>query len=247
MGSVIERVLNSAKRRLFGTIVSVRTPEKFLALTFDDGPDPVYTPAILEALARHNAKATFFMVGSRAQRHPDIVANVAAEGHEIGNHSWDHESLPLLSTRDVRIQINRTRNALGPVAGPLIRPPYGHQTLRTFLISRTLGYQVVGWTAHGSDWSGSGAPLIAQMLLQKSQPGSIILLHDSLCTYADERFRDRRPTIEAVNTLLGTLQDYRFVTVSELLGKGPLVKRYRVVKPKLQIIQQLKSATHDEY
>ena len=100
-----------------------------MALTFDDGPDPEHTPRLLEVLARHGAKATFFMVGARAARHPELVARVAAEGHEIGNHGWDHPSLPALPSAAVAGQLERTRAVLAPHGQALMRPPYGHQDL----------------------------------------------------------------------------------------------------------------------
>ena len=109
-GRVIERLL----RPFCGSIVAVRTPEKLIALTFDDGPDPEWTPRVLDALAALGMRATFFLVGEPAERHPALVERILAEGHEAGSHSWDHPSLPELAPRAAAAQIARTRAVLGP-------------------------------------------------------------------------------------------------------------------------------------
>src|SRR5690242_18370490 len=98
------RRLKSIPLFVFGTITHVSTSKPAVALTFDDGPDPVFTPRLLDILQQHHAKATFFMVGQAAERHPDIVKKVAAAGHAIGNLSWDHPSFPLLTGRERRDQ-----------------------------------------------------------------------------------------------------------------------------------------------
>ena len=115
-------LLHPLLRRLYGSTFAVATDERLMALTFDDGPDPEHTPRLLEVLARHGAKATFFMVGARAARHPELVARVAAEGHEIGNHGWDHPSLPALPSAAVAEQLERTRAVLAPHGQALMRP-----------------------------------------------------------------------------------------------------------------------------
>ena len=115
-----ERLLERLLRPFCGSIVGVRTGEKAIALTFDDGPDPEWTPRVLDALGRLGMRATFFLVGERAARHPELVARIAAEGHEVGSHSWDHPSLPELAPAAVAEQIARTRAALGAADA---RPP----------------------------------------------------------------------------------------------------------------------------
>ena len=227
---------------MFGTILAVRTREKLAALTFDDGPDPASTPVLLDLLARHGAKATFFLVGVRAAAHPELVARIAAEGHAIGNHSWDHPALSLLSAADFAAQITRTRAVLAPHGQELMRPPYGLQSLRSFRQARRLGYRVVCWNGVGFDWLGDDAATVARRVLDPLRPGSIILLHDSLFTYAEERFRDRRPTLRAVEILLTTRPDYRFVTVTELLRHGSAVKRCWITQPDLEFLDRLKPA-----
>ena len=242
LGRLGRRIVGRALGEMFGSILSVRTSEKLAALTFDDGPDPTCTPQLLDLLARHGAKATFFMVGARAKAHPDLVARVAAEGHDIGNHSWDHPALSLLSKADFEDQITRTRTVLAPHGQVLMRPPYGLQSLRSFLQARRLGYRVVCWNGVGIDWLGDHAATLAQRMLDPLGPGSILLLHDSLYTYAEERFRDRGPMLEAVDILLTRRPDYRFVTVTELLRHGSAVKRCWVTKPNIEFLNRLQSA-----
>jgi peptidoglycan-N-acetylglucosamine deacetylase len=118
-----------ATRDVIGTISHVHTRESVAALTFDDGPDPEYTPRLLAILERYRAQATFFMTGKAAQAHPELVRRVAQAGHAIGNHSWDHPSFPLISGRERRAQIRACAQALVPYGSRLFRPPYTEQNL----------------------------------------------------------------------------------------------------------------------
>ena len=235
-------IRNRLLRGLYGSTVGVRTDEKLIALTFDDGPDPDSTPRLLETLDRLGAKATFFMVGARAARHPDLVARVAAEGHEIGNHTWDHPSLPGLAPQAVADQIERTRAALAPHGRILMRPPHGHQNLRTHRVLRRLGYRVVCWSVSGEDWLGRDAETIADGILGRVKPGSIVLLHDSLYSYEDTAFRDRGPTIAAVARLIERLPGWRFVTVSELIRYGAAHELFWAQKPERGYMKTLNTA-----
>lgn len=221
-----ERLVERLLRPVFGSVVGVRTAEKALALTFDDGPDPQSTPQVLDALARLGMKATFFVIGARAARHPELIARIAAEGHEIGNHGWDHPSLPEIPPAEVAGQIARTRAALAPHGGTLLRPPYGHQTLGTYRAARRAGYRVVMWSCAAADWSGDDAQTLAARVLAGAGPGSIVLLHDSLYSFDDARHRDRTPTIQALERIAAGLPGYRFVTVSDLIDLGRPVRRY---------------------
>jgi peptidoglycan-N-acetylglucosamine deacetylase len=210
----------SAVAPLVGSLVAVRGAGNCAALTFDDGPDPDRTPAVLDALARLGMRATFFMVGSHARRAPDLVARVVREGHEIGNHTWSHASLPSLSHRQAIDEIERAEEALEPASSRLFRPPYGHQTLGSWLAARRSGYHPVLWNATGGDWKGCGAVQVAERMFQTLRPGSIVLLHDSLYSYPSEAARDRAPTIGALEILAERLPGWEFVTVSELLARG---------------------------
>jgi len=204
-----------------GTIIRARVKEPVLALTFDDGPDPEWTPRMLEVLERHEARATFFMIGKRAAKHPEIVRRVAEGGHAVGNHSWDHPSFPLVKGRWRRAQLLWTEEALAPYGEKLFRPPYGHQSLGSRLAAARLGYRVITWTVNAEDWRDDPADVLVARVRSRIAPGSFVLFHDSLYSTDDLCFRDREPTLEAVDRLLGALSEsYRFITVPELLRLG---------------------------
>ena len=144
---VLRRLYEAALARtgIGGSITGVSTQEPVAALTFDDGPHPESTPRLLEVLAKHRARATFFMVGEAAEKHRGLVRRVAEEGHAIGNHSWDHPSFPLMSGRERRRQIRACERALAPYGSRLFRPRYGHQHLASWLDTRRLGFDVAAW------------------------------------------------------------------------------------------------------
>jgi peptidoglycan-N-acetylglucosamine deacetylase len=218
------RVVRRLRTRLLGTVVGVRTNEQIAALTFDDGPDPDDTPPVLDILARHGARATFFLVGERAARYPEIVARIRAEGHAVGNHSWDHPSLPRLTGRAIVEQLRRTEAVLG--RSRLMRPPYGDQSLASYLHSRRLGHTVVTWSAVGLDWTDVPTAEIEARLVAGLGPGAILLLHDTLHSYIEERYRDRRPMRAALDGLLAARPDWGFVTLPDLLAAGRPRWRY---------------------
>ncbi len=217
---LVKRLLAASARPL-GTIVRVDTAEPALALTFDDGPDTEETPRVLDLLAAHGARATFFMVGKRAAAHPELVERVAAAGHAIANHSWDHTSFLHLDGAGRRDQLLRTAAALAPHATPLFRPPFGEQSVRSLLDVRRAGYRVIAWDVVPEDWRDDADELLVARTLRRLRRGSIVLLHDSLYRTEDARYRDRKPMREALAALLARLAPtHRFVTVPELLALG---------------------------
>jgi peptidoglycan/xylan/chitin deacetylase (PgdA/CDA1 family) len=217
----IRRPIAALGRRVLGTITNVSTSHPFVALTFDDGPHPQYTPMILEVLRRHRALATFFMLGENARKYPEIVESVARDGHAIGNHSWDHPSLPLISSRERRRQIRACEKALTPHGLRIFRPPFGFQTLMSRLDPFLLGYQVISWDVAAHDWLDHDARWIVDRVYQQAKPGSIILFHDALAPGNEEGYESPKNTLEAVNMLLDNLGDrFRFVTVPDLLKHG---------------------------
>jgi peptidoglycan/xylan/chitin deacetylase (PgdA/CDA1 family) len=204
-----------------GTLTSVTTTAPVAALTFDDGPDPASTPRLLELLARHRARATFFMVGLAAQDHPELVRQVAQAGHAIGNHSWDHPSFPLIAGRERREQLRAAARALAPHGRRLFRPPYGHQDTASRLDALRLGYEVVTWTVAVVDWEAKSADWMAERMVSQVRPGAILLLHDALFDALDQRDVDRAPMLAALESALTRLAGrYRFVTLPELLRHG---------------------------
>jgi peptidoglycan-N-acetylglucosamine deacetylase len=202
-------------------ITHVSTREPLVALTFDDGPHPLYTPRLLEVLRKHGAQASFFMLGQAAQQYPDIVRLVASEGHAIGNHSWDHPSFRRISGRERRAQIRACERAIAPYGARLFRPPYGQQGMWLWLDAAWLRYTVVAWNASANDWRAHDANWIAERLIDQLQPGCVINLHDNVVNAEQEGDADREPTVAAVSTLLErTGGVFRFVTVPELLKHG---------------------------
>jgi peptidoglycan/xylan/chitin deacetylase (PgdA/CDA1 family) len=222
----VKRLLAASARPL-GTLVRVATHERALALTFDDGPDPEETPRVLDLLAAHDARATFFLVGKRAAAHADLVARVATAGHAVANHSWDHSSFLRLDGDARREQLRRAAEALAtpaaatPAGRPLFRPPFGEQSLASLRDVRRAGFEVVAWDVVPEDWRDDPAEVLLARALRRLRRGSIVLLHDSLYATEEARYRDRAPMREALAALLARLAPtHRFVTVPELLRMG---------------------------
>lgn len=239
---LLHKLANGAGRRFAGTITHVVTEKPVVALTFDDGPHPVYTPRFLDLLSRFEAHGTFFMVGKLAANNPDLVSRVAAEGHQIGNHSWDHTPFSFLSGKERRQQLRSCERVLAPFGSKYFRPPNGDQDLRSRLDALWLGYNVVTWNLTVNDWKGRSGLEMAAELLDKIKPGSIILLHDGLYTTLDERFIDRGPTLQALEIVLDKLRGkYRFDTVSKLIETGVAGKKYWVRHVDRSILNNLKT------
>ena len=169
---------------------------RVLYLTFDDGPDPKWTPSVLDVLAANGAHATFFMIGQSAAAHPDLVARVRAEGHAVGNHTWSHPSLTAMSVDSGRDQVSRTSNTLG---GPsCARPPYGSTNAAVTSMFASLGQRMVMWDIDTRDWSRPGTQAIVNAVNSGAKEGAIILMHDG--------GNDRSQTLEAVRQLVPALQ-----------------------------------------
>lgn len=134
--------------------VSTRPPEKTVALTFDDGPDPEHTDFILDVLKRYQIPATFFLIGQKAQQHPELVAKITAAHHLIGNHSWDHPNFHEIPVPEQADEVERTELLLkGESTSRLFRYPYGNSTCQTNDLVRQHGYRIVGWHVDSCDWA----------------------------------------------------------------------------------------------
>jgi cellulose synthase/poly-beta-1,6-N-acetylglucosamine synthase-like glycosyltransferase/peptidoglycan/xylan/chitin deacetylase (PgdA/CDA1 family)/spore germination protein YaaH len=196
--------------------------EHEVAITFDDGPDPDWTPKILNLLKAANVKATFFLVGVNAERHPGLVRRIVNDGHEIGNHTFYHPNLALCWPEHIRLELNATQLLLETITGratTLFRPPYGSDTqpsqiseLMPLLIAQELNYLVVLENIDPQDWARPGADIILQRIKQQRRDGNIILLHDA--------GGDRSQTVAALPRILGWLQARgdTVVPLSRLLG-----------------------------
>lgn len=240
MKSFVRKTVRSVRLRFSGTVTHVTTDEPLVALTFDDGPDPVVTPALLEILKSHAAKATFFMTGENAAAHPDVVAAVRDGGHAIGNHSWDHPSFPLISGGERRDQVRRCARALAVSDALVFRPPYGHQSPASRFDALLTGHEVVTWNVCVPDWEGHDGAWLADFALSRIAPGSIVLMHDGMVDFPGERGADRSRTLEAVGRILSSLDGrFEFVTVTELLRRGRAVRVPWWMKPNVQLLNSL--------
>lgn len=189
-----------------------------VALTFDDGPSPD-TSAILDKLKARNLKATFFMIGRAVERYPRIAQRVAAEGHEIGNHSQTHPIYLFRSAAETSRQLDLAQAAIERVTGVrprIARPPCGVRTRAYFRAARRLGLSTVQWDVAGFDWKLIGAREIADAVLKDARAGSIILLHDG----DSELKQDRSRTVEALPRIIEGLRErgLRIAPLAEVLG-----------------------------
>lgn len=226
-----QRAVRSVRSRLlgrwFGTVVSVKTDLPWVALTFDDGPHPVTTPKVLEVLSRHDAHATFFMVGQAARRAPDLVRQVAASGHAIGHHTLDHVKLPGLERAEVEAQVTGGFEAVGPACDRLFRPPFGHIDRTSYRVIRRAGHDVITWSGHASDWASQDADALTARLNACLRPGAIVLLHD-LPMPVDAPGAPRAALLQSLERVLAAAAaEWRFVTLPELLTAGRPRRRVR--------------------
>jgi peptidoglycan/xylan/chitin deacetylase (PgdA/CDA1 family) len=235
---LLGKPLAAASRDIAGSIRGVRTSRRIAALTFDDGPDPETTPQVLEILKRHGTKGTFFMVGEGAAACPEIVRRASDAGHIIGNHTWSHHSLPMLTNQERLRQIRGCEEILAPFGQKLFRPPYGHQSWRCRWDTLRLGYEVIAFNVHAEDWLDHEADWMAAQLVKKIRPGSILILHDRLYrSVLPHGHTDRTQMLRALNRALEQLKNhYDFVTVPELLRQGPAdrVNWYEKSPPELR-------------
>lgn len=197
---------------------------RLVALTFDDGPDSLYTPQVLNVLKKNGAKATFYLVGKRAAARPDLVKRIVAEGHEIGNHTWNHPSLTKISPARMHKELADTHQLLRRVSGKPVRtfrPPYGALNPAVLKQAGALGYKTVLWNVDSLDWKkGKTRDDVVHNVTPSVRNGSIILQHS-----AGGKGEDLSNTVQALPLIIKTLrgQGYRLVTVSEMLATGKVV------------------------
>jgi peptidoglycan/xylan/chitin deacetylase (PgdA/CDA1 family) len=192
--------------------------ERRVALTFDDGPDPEWTPRVLDVLAGRRAPATFFLVGERAARSPHVVRAVAAAGHEVASHGWSHASLWRCGPRRTAAEIARAHEALGALAGRPprhFRPPWGMVNAAMFPVLRHVGERCVFWSIQPEGLRPRAGAAQAAHVLRRVHPGAIVDLHD-----ADGVPGAPARLLEALPPMIDGLREagYAFVTVADLLG-----------------------------
>ena len=188
--------------------------KKRVALTFDDGPHPRYTPQILDILSEFGVEATFFVVGSNAEYYPDIVKRELAEGHEIGNHTYHHFHTVNVSGEKLQRDIIACHKSIKRISGKdvhLFRPPEGVFNEEIKWLCSKQGYTIVMWSVDTRDWAHTPIPDICKNVMDNVKDGSIILMHDFI--------GKNSPTPAALRRIIPMLQEsgYEFVTVSRLL------------------------------
>lgn len=196
------------------------TIERRVAFTFDDGPNDPWTGRLLDVLARHNIRATFFMIGRYVAQHPQLARMVAEAGHEVANHTFAHPNLIFTSPAQVRREIGDCRAALydaGIQPAPYFRPPFGARrpdVLR--IVEREAGLQTIMWRASSQDWKLPSSAAIVKKVGEQVRGGEVILMHDG----SDRGFGwDRAYTVSAVDELI-TRCGYSAMTVGEMLNKA---------------------------
>ena len=188
---------------------------RLIALTFDDGPYPIYTPLLLDELQDLHVPATFFLIGNDALQWPELTQRIEADGNEIGDHTLTHPDLDRETPAQVRAEILGGRDVLwalshDPAVRSLMRPPHGRYTERTLQIAQQLGYDVVLWTDDSGDWRTVPVAALQQHLLAHATAPEIVLLHSG-----------KLATIEALPKVVGRFKEagYEFVTVGQLLQR----------------------------
>ena len=193
----------------------VKKPVKYIALTFDDGPHPVYTARILKILYDNNASATFFVIGENAERYPSLIRAEYDSGHELGNHTYSHGKLNKNSVKTLYDEIKKTDDIIKCITGTeptFFRPPEGKHNSETDMILKKAGKQTVLWTVDTRDWAHTDKNTIINNIKKNVKNGSVILFHDYVAPPS--------PTPDVLCEILPYLkeQGYEFVTISELLS-----------------------------
>jgi peptidoglycan/xylan/chitin deacetylase (PgdA/CDA1 family) len=196
---------------------------KQIALTYDDGPNDPHTLKLLDLLAKHSVRVTFFMIGRYVQQRPDIARAVAQAGHVVGNHTFTHPLLIFESEAQTRTQLVDCHQALEDAIGDhsnLFRPPFGGRRPATLRIVRELGLETVMWNVTGYDWNAPPAAVIEKKVARQMRGGDVILLHDG-----DHKAMgaERGQTVIATDNLIRQYKDegYEFVTVEEMKSIVP--------------------------
>jgi peptidoglycan/xylan/chitin deacetylase (PgdA/CDA1 family) len=220
-GALMTHAAFGPESQLFGrTVIAGRDPLE-IALTYDDGPNPAATPALLEALARHDARATFFVIGAHVRRYPELVRAVHAAGHLLGNHTMTHPWLAWQPTQVIREELSGCSKLIEDLTGEPVRymrPPHGARRPAVMRIAHQLGMQTVQWNVMGHDWRPIGAKGILAHIdtglrrTKRRHRGANILLHDG---HQTELEANRSGTIAATAALLERFAETktRMVTV----------------------------------
>lgn len=208
-----------------GTVYRVKTLQKKIALTFDDGPSLSWTPKILDELKKSNVKATFFMIGHHVKKYPQVARRVAQEGHEIENHGYAHSVLVYYTPEELEEEIRYTELVIKEITGQTtscFRPPKAWLRRKEKEKISSMGYKIVLWSLNSKDWVPFNSRHIVKYISKNIRNGDIILLHDSGDVFKAEG-GDRMKTVLSIPLLADELRSagFEFVTVKELLsGNG---------------------------
>ena len=203
------------------TFSGLSQSSKQLALTYDDGPNDPHTLKLLDVLAKHNVKATFFLIGRYVRMRPDIVRELIQAGHVVGNHTQNHPLLIFQPAERVRRELEECQAAISETIGSpamLFRPPFGGRRPAVMRIVREMAMKAVMWNITGYDWNAKSADDIENTVSRRVRGGNVILLHDGGHL---EMGADRSRTVEATERLIKKFhaQDYSFVTVPQMLDQ----------------------------
>jgi peptidoglycan/xylan/chitin deacetylase (PgdA/CDA1 family) len=204
------------------TFTGLPSGNKLIALTYDDGPNDPHTLRLLDVLAKHDVRATFFLIGRYVQERPEIVREMVKAGHIVGNHTFTHPLLTFKSAGEIREELTKCRDALQGAIGEhsnLFRPPFGGRRPAVLSTVRELGLEPVMWNVTGYDWSAPPAAAIELNVAKQIRGGDIILLHDGGHKLMGA---DRSQTVLATDHLIKRhkSQEYEFVTVPEMMLKS---------------------------
>lgn len=195
------------------TLCRNRAAGRVVALTFDDGPDPEMTPRVLDLLRERGVRATFFLVGAKAERHPELVRRIAAEGHDTGIHTWEHAAgFPMRSSWAMTADILRCRESLRQIAGVethLFRPPFGVTNPMIGGMVRRMGYTVIGWSIRSLDTLAGPRGKVVERIRRQLHDGAVILLHDN---------RTGSPQLAELVLRMLAQEGYEVVRVDKLLN-----------------------------
>ncbi|MBZ4688719.1 MAG: polysaccharide deacetylase [Clostridiales bacterium] len=194
--------------------------EKLVALTFDDGPDDIFTPQFLDVLKEKNVKATFFIIGKRAEGFPEVMKRIYAESHFVGNHTWSHPNLVKLPLEKVKEEVLKTDRLLQSYSKgsdedmKIFRSPYGSIDPERVKLIGKLGYKIIAWNVDSLDWKGLSAEEVKTNVLENVTNGSIILQHS-----AGGTGEDLSGSVKALPQIIDVLrkEGFKFVTITELL------------------------------
>lgn len=198
----------SSFTQIRGRTNHLSSKDKFVALTFDDGPSPATTPLILKTLEKHAVKATFFVLGKNASAHPDLLAQVSSAGHEIGNHTYSHKNLSKLSVQAIESELSKTQAVLekAHLSAHWFRPPYGAGEKKARAVAARYHLRTILWSVDTRDWQSHNPVSLESSIMKNVRSGDVILLHDT-----------KKVTAQVLDSLMTHLEKagYHFVTLSQ--------------------------------